>query len=406
MRDFIFSLVLLTATPVTANLVISEFMASNEVTLADEDGDFPDWIEILNSGDEAQSLEGYFLTDDSQVLAAWEFPDVVLDAGERLVVFASDKDRKIDALHTNFKLSSGGEFLALVAPDGVTVLSDFGEVYPPQFEDVSFGTGEFGVGYFDEATPGEANADGQVPGPLFLEARTGGPRPEPEAPLVVTAKVDGATSVTLFYRKGFEDEVALDMASSNGGDFSAEIPGDEAGSLIRWRFLAEDAEGRVTKEPAFRDPEDSHEYFGVPVANTEVDSAAEVIEWFIMPDDYTRLTTRVSGVFADVRAGVFYLGEYYDNVRFSVHGQSTRIFEKKSFNLDFNKTQRFLWKEGEGRVRDIDLLSNWADKSKSRNELAYDILRQSGVPTHFCIRGPGAAEWHVFQCGRHGGGCR
>ena len=39
-------------------LSISEFMASNDVTLTDEDGDFSDWIEIVNSGDSDASLEG------------------------------------------------------------------------------------------------------------------------------------------------------------------------------------------------------------------------------------------------------------------------------------------------------------------------------------------------------------
>jgi hypothetical protein len=30
--------------------VISEFMASNDATLRDDDGEYPDWIEINNAG--------------------------------------------------------------------------------------------------------------------------------------------------------------------------------------------------------------------------------------------------------------------------------------------------------------------------------------------------------------------
>ena len=380
MREFILLLVFWITAPVTATPVISEFMASNEETLADEDGDFPDWIEIFNPSDEPVDLTGYFLTDDALVLNQWEFPQVTLGAGELLIVFASGKDRDVGELHTNFKLASEGEYLALVAADGSTVVSDFGEKFPPQFQDVSFGEGDFGIGYLDEATPGETNSDGQLPGPFFLEALTGGPRPEPFEPVMVTARVVGAEDLTIFYRKDFGDEVPLAMTSANGEDFTVEVPGDAPGALIRWRFVAQDADGRVTKYPAFRDPEDSHEYFGIPVTNANVDSAADVFEWFISPVDYDRLI-----VFQPVRAGVFYLGEYYDNVRFTVHGQSSAFFAKKSFNMDFNKTQRFLWREGEGRVKDLDILSNWGDKSKSRNELAYEILRESGVPTHFAF---------------------
>ena len=365
---------------VSAAPVISEFMASNETTLADEDGDFPDWIEIFNPDDESVDLGGYFLSDDALTLNRWIFPATTLGAGEWLVVFASGKDRDVGELHTDFKLAAGGEYLALVATDGVTVVSDFGEAYPPQFEDGSFGAGEFGIGYFDEVTPGAENGGGRIPGPQFGSVRTGGERPAPFEDLVITAAVSGAEDVTLFYRLNFGEEEAVAMTSGDGENFSVTIPGGRGGNLIRWRFVAQDVDGRVTREPPFRDPGDSHEYFGVPVLNPEVESLAEVVEWFISPADYSRLTS-----FQFVRAGVYYLGEYYDNVRFSLHGQSSLFFQKKSFNMDFNKTQRFRWKEGEARVKDLDLLTNWGDKAKVRNELAFEIMRESGVPTHFAF---------------------
>ena len=70
-----------------------------------------------------RKLLGWSLTDHEGVPGRWVFPSVVLGPGERLVVFASgkDTDNYVDAeghLHTTFKLSSGGEYLALVAPDG------------------------------------------------------------------------------------------------------------------------------------------------------------------------------------------------------------------------------------------------------------------------------------------------
>ena len=68
MRGVWVSLFLLWAFPVVATPVISEFMAANETTLADEDGDFSDWIEISNSADQPLDLAGYYLTDNSQVL--------------------------------------------------------------------------------------------------------------------------------------------------------------------------------------------------------------------------------------------------------------------------------------------------------------------------------------------------
>ena len=53
------------------NLLITEFMASNTSTLADEDGDFEDWIEIYNPGTNTVDLNGWFLRDSATF---WQFP--------------------------------------------------------------------------------------------------------------------------------------------------------------------------------------------------------------------------------------------------------------------------------------------------------------------------------------------
>ena len=85
------------------------------------------------------------------------------------------------------------------------------------------------------------------------------------------------------------------------------------------------------------------------------------------------------------RGSVYYDGEFYDNVLFNVHGQSTAGFPKHSYNIDFNKTQRFRWSTNSNypRVADIDLLTNWADKSKVRQVFGYEVMREAGVAAHF-----------------------
>ena len=134
--------------PLSAELVISELMAANQTTLADKDGDFSDWIEIANTGTNAVDLNGWYLTDDPGFDVAnpdfrWSFPERVVAPGESLFVFASGKDRRPAAgeLHTNFRLSSSGEFLALIKADGVTVASGFSPGYPEQKADISYGRG-------------------------------------------------------------------------------------------------------------------------------------------------------------------------------------------------------------------------------------------------------------------------
>src|SRR5512139_1906144 len=58
-------LLCLAALPAGAQFRISEFMASNSRTLADEDGSFEDWIEIQNTSPTNASLEGWSLTDSA-----------------------------------------------------------------------------------------------------------------------------------------------------------------------------------------------------------------------------------------------------------------------------------------------------------------------------------------------------
>ena len=123
---------------------ISEFMASNSQTLDDEDGDSSDWIEIYNPDMTAVDLSGWHLTDDASDLSKWTFPSVTLAANERLVVFASGKNRvnPTGELHTNFSLSSGGEYLGLVEPGAGVIASEFAPSFPPQFEDISYGSSD------------------------------------------------------------------------------------------------------------------------------------------------------------------------------------------------------------------------------------------------------------------------
>jgi CotH kinase protein/Lamin Tail Domain/Chitobiase/beta-hexosaminidase C-terminal domain len=139
---------------------ISEFVAENKASLADGDGFFSDWIEIENLNDVAQDISGYFLTDAAGTLTKWTFPaGTVIPANSVLVVFASGKavGNYVDAggkLHTNFSLNKDGEFLALVAPNGTTIVQQFAPQFPKQYQDVSYSP----EGFYATPTPGAPNS--------------------------------------------------------------------------------------------------------------------------------------------------------------------------------------------------------------------------------------------------------
>ena len=145
---------------------ISEFVAVNDKSLIDGNGAASDWIELENPNLVPLDISGYHLTDDITALTKWTFPaGTILPAGGVLIVFASSKtvSNYIDPLgyrHTNFSLNNTGESLALVAPNGATVIQAFSPAYPRQVEDVSFSP----EGYYTTPTPGVRNVGTTVEG--------------------------------------------------------------------------------------------------------------------------------------------------------------------------------------------------------------------------------------------------
>jgi len=125
------------------SVTITEFVASNSSGLPDENGDYSDWLELFNNGTNTVNLDGWFLTDSPANLTKWRFPATNLAPNRFLIVFASGKNRAVAGapLHANFQLSAGGEYLALVKPDGATIASEFSP-FPEQLANISYGLGQ------------------------------------------------------------------------------------------------------------------------------------------------------------------------------------------------------------------------------------------------------------------------
>ena len=102
------------------SLFVNEIMAVNDSTIADEAGEYDDWFEIYNAGEESVRLKGFYMTDKKDNLTKWQFPasDIEIVPGEHMIIWC-DEDQEQGTSHTNFKLSGSGEFVALVSPDGV-----------------------------------------------------------------------------------------------------------------------------------------------------------------------------------------------------------------------------------------------------------------------------------------------
>ena len=152
------SICLLTLT-LQGQVRLNEIMSENETVLADEDGDFSDWIELYNSGNDIINLVGLTLTDDEDDPDQWTFPFTQLAPNGHVIVFCSGKNRLYGPyLHTNFKLKSSGE--ELILSDGNLQVLDYVRA-TPLAEDVALARvvdGEGNWERYSDATPGGYNS--------------------------------------------------------------------------------------------------------------------------------------------------------------------------------------------------------------------------------------------------------
>jgi Ca2+-binding EF-hand superfamily protein len=140
-----------------ANLTvaISEFLASNNRTNKDPQGEFEDWIELHNFGKADIDLSGWCLTDDADNLSKWKIPaGTTLKAAGYLVIWA-DEDGGDAGLHANFKLSKTGETIILSHRNAIVDQIEFG----PQISEISSGRVSGHTGKIEKLrpTPGAAN---------------------------------------------------------------------------------------------------------------------------------------------------------------------------------------------------------------------------------------------------------
>ena len=118
-----------TGPPPLPSVTINEWMAENNSDngFADPaDGNYEDWFELHNSGTTPVNLGGFFLTDTTTNVNQFQIPaNTSIPAGGWLLVWADGEPLQNgvtpNQLHTNFRLSGGGEQLALYTPDGTLV---------------------------------------------------------------------------------------------------------------------------------------------------------------------------------------------------------------------------------------------------------------------------------------------
>ena len=283
--------------PTTSSVVINEIHYNpGPDGVVDGDAEF---IELYNAGDSAVDLSGMSFTGFDLTFA----DGTTLGAGQYAIVSPSIALAESTwgvtpiAEFASGGISGGGETIQLIAADGVTVIDDV---------------------TYDDSAPWTPLPDGNGPSLELTDwaldnslaenwgASQGSPTPgavnsifgtEPTGPVTISvpseilpgqsfeiaANISDATTATLFYKVGFGEEQSIAMTNTSGDNWTATLPGAEAGELIRYRI-----ESDVAVAPF----EDTINYFGVVVSPTDISgNTLPLFQFFVDEAQFTELTT-------------------------------------------------------------------------------------------------------------------
>lgn len=208
---------------------ITELMSSNKSTLPDDHGDYPDWIELANLGEQAESLLGFGLSDDPSRVR-YLLPDITLAPGEYILIYASgvEQAQAGAALHTPFKLSSIGESVVLfnAAGDPVDQVD-----MPSMGADESYARQGERFTKTDAPTPGYPNTtEGRE---TFVRAFT-----IEDSPLQLNEMMASNRSILVDKDGEYVDWIELYNNGSETIDLSQYALSDDPSRPIQWRFPA------------------------------------------------------------------------------------------------------------------------------------------------------------------------
>jgi len=356
-------------------LVINEFMASNNNSAQDPQGQYDDWIEIYNYGTDAIDISGMYLTDNLSAPTKWRIQSnsrgsTIIPAGGYLLIWA-DNDTAEAGLHANFKLSAVGEEIGLFDSDGSTLIDIV--FFLDQTTDVSYGRYPDANDvwrFISEPTPGAENSGGYlglVAGPEFSHGHG-----FYTAPFSVTIATETKDAVIYYTLDGSEPYNTSGVGRHPGGIvYSNPVPITKTTHLrvkaIKPGFKPSNIETRsyIFLEPDVRDfssnlPITIIDKFGKYVGQT---TETQTLSFAGFIDTVTRGRIRITSP-----------PDFISRAGLNIRGKSSAGFAKKQYHLetlDEYNEDKDVSILGFPAESDWVLQGPYSDKSLMRNYLAY-----------------------------------
>lgn len=224
-------------------IYINEFMASNTASIADEFGEFDDWIELYNPNPFAIDLAGYYISDDLSNLTKYQIPEnsdnAVIAASGWLLIWADNQVEQGD-LHASFALSALGEDLVFTAPDGVSIIDAY--TFNAQTTDISEGRATDGAPnwiFFDTPTPNASNGGSSVQ-QLREMAFTIYPNPGQDVlhiqglQTILTVEIISLSGHTVLHERVFSNTCTVNTWGLASGGYAVKITTQEGVKTTMW----------------------------------------------------------------------------------------------------------------------------------------------------------------------------
>lgn len=220
-------------------------------------------------------------------------------------------------------------------------------------------------------------------------------------------------SVTLCYHSAFDTAGEKRIAMAKGAFdkkaagqwWSATIPASDipaAGQMLRWRAVIEESDGTLWTSPSFQNPDDGFQYLGTVVESPDLEDSHPKMQTFhifaggnnLSQMDVDADSQNKSLVPYNARCEIFdaQTGQFYNNVRIDLRGNTSGGFLKKSHGLRFAKchplvcTNPFDGEEIE--TRKTSFIAEYCDPAYIRQSLAFYTFRKAGchVPFDYPVR--------------------
>ncbi|QDT02979.1 CotH protein [Rubripirellula lacrimiformis] len=352
------------------------------------DGD-AEFLELYNPGNEDYDLSGMSFTGFDLTFA----DGTILAAGQYAIVAPSTSLAEAQwgvtpiAEFADGGLSGGGETIQLIAADGVTVVDEvsYDDNSPwPGSPDGNGPSLELVNPSFDNSDPVNWRGSTDAPTPaarnsVYSEVAVGKitdivvtpGQPLPDQAFTVSATIPDATFATLTFKVMFGSDQTVGMTNVGGDVWEATVPGQEAGTLVRYRI---DSDVAIAPFEG-----DTINYLGVVVSPTDiVGNTLPVFQFFVDQDEFNELTTTELALTNNkISAVVAYGGEVYDNATVRVRGgdYSRTYFDKKSLKFELPDGYTIdIGDEGSYGIDEFGINADFGDWTVVTPDLSWDVF--------------------------------